>query len=59
MPEETKKKRVAPDRISDVADWGDRPIHGKDVKDMTAEELDAAEKAAAKLPPLPHTQDRP
>ncbi len=52
-------RRIAPDRISDVAEWGYRRTHGKDFKDMSAEELEKAEKDAAKLPPSPHTQDLP
>lgn len=49
MTAEERKRGIAPDRVSDVAEWGDRPIHGKDFKDMTLEELEAAEKLAAKL----------
>lgn len=58
MTAEERKQGIAPDRISDVAEWGDRPVLGKDLKDLTAEELAAAEKVAQQLPPLPHTQER-
>lgn len=54
------KKKVAPDMVSDVAEWwDDDKVYGKDFKDMSPEELEAAERDAEKLPPLPHTQDRP
>jgi hypothetical protein len=54
-----KKRTIAPDIVSDVAEWGYRKVLGKDIKDMTAEELAKAEADAKKLPPLPHMQDRP
>lgn len=59
MTADERKKGIAPDIQSDVADWGDRKVLGADLKDMTAEELAQAEKDAAKLPPLPHTRERP
>lgn len=59
MTAEEREQGIAPDRVSDVAEWGDRKVHGKDFKDMTAEELARAEELAAKLPPLPHTLERP
>jgi hypothetical protein len=59
MTAEERKEGIAPDRISDVAEWGDRKVLGKDFKHMTEKELAAAEKLAAELPDPPHTQDRP
>lgn len=55
MTAEERERGIAPDRISDVADWGERKVLGKDFKDMTPEELEAAEHLADELPPLPHT----
>lgn len=47
------EKKIAPDRISDVAEWGDREPTDKRFADMTDEELQRAEQARAQLPPLP------
>lgn len=59
MTAEEREKGIAPDIVSDVAIWGDRKVLGKDIKDLTPEEIKRAEAAAKKLPPLPHQQDRP
>jgi len=48
------EEKIAPDRISDVAEWWDRKVDHKLFADMTAEELAAAEKGADKIGPLPH-----
>lgn len=59
MTKAERAEGIAPDIPSDVSEWGDRKVLGKDLKDMSAQELAEAEKEAEKLPPLPHTQDRP
>lgn len=48
------EQKIAPDIISDVAEWGDRKIEHKLFADMTSEELADAKKIAAQLGPLPH-----
>lgn len=55
MTAEERKRGIAPDRVSDVAEWGDRPIHGKDFREMTIEELRAAEQLAAEIEQLRST----
>ena len=57
MTAEERARGIAPDRISDVAEWGDRPIHGKDFKDMTPEELAAAEELAGEIQQLRRSAD--
>jgi hypothetical protein len=57
MTAEERARGIAPDRVSDVAEWGDRPIHGKDFRDMTPEELDAAEKLAVEIQQLRRSAD--
>jgi hypothetical protein len=49
MTAEERAKGIAPDIVSDVAEWGYRPSYGKDFKDMTPEELAAADAEAAKI----------
>lgn len=49
MTAQERAEGIAPDRVSDVAEWGDRPVLGKDFRDMTAEELNAADSLAQKI----------
>lgn len=43
------KRGYAPDKPSDVAEWGDLPVVGKSFSEMTPEELARAEEGAKKL----------
>jgi hypothetical protein len=54
---EERARGIAPDRVSDVAEWGDRPVYGKDFRDMTPEELEAAEKLAVEIQQLRRSAD--
>lgn len=47
-------RKIAPDIVSDVAEWGDRKIEHKLFGDMTAEELADAQRIAKEIGPLPH-----
>ena len=44
----------APDKVSDVADWGDRKSKQKLFGEMTPKELKTVEAEAKKIGKLPH-----